>query len=91
MIDLVGRSHKRKVLSEIFPRLGLRIESGTIKSEVRIMFLLKSMLRPCGLKRSLKILALEAGSLGCSAMMLKFLSVSTRRPGEVPPAARNRH
>ena len=30
MIDLVGRSHKRKVSSEILPRLGLRMESGTI-------------------------------------------------------------
>lgn len=33
------------------------------------------------------MLALEAASLGCSAMMLKLLSVSTSRPGEVPAAA----
>ena len=90
MIVLLARFHKRRVLSEILPRLGFRIESGTMKSEVRMMFCLKSIDRPCGLNKSLKMLAVPAASLGCSAMMLKLLSVSTRRPGDVPPAAEYR-
>lgn len=87
MIDLSARFHRRKVLSVILPRLGFKIERGTIKSEVRMMFLFQSTLRPCGLKLSARILRLDLTSFGCSAMMLKLLSVSTKRPGEVPAAA----
>jgi len=35
-----------KVLSLIMPKLGLRIDTGTTKSEVRIKFFSKSMVRP---------------------------------------------
>lgn len=87
MIDLSARFHRRRVLSEILPRLGFKIESGTIKSEVRMIFLFQSTLRPWGLKLSASMLAFDAASFGCSAMMLNWLSVSTSRPGEVPAAA----
>lgn len=89
MIAFEPRFHRRRVLSETLPRLGFKIERGTIKSEVRIMFLSQSTLRPCGLKLSASMLAFDATSVsfGCSAMMLKLLSVSTSRPGEVPAAA----
>lgn len=46
MIVLEAKFHRRSVLSEIFPRLGFKIERGTMKSEVRMMFLSQSTLRP---------------------------------------------
>lgn len=52
MIVLLARFHKRRVLSEILPRLGFRIESGTMKSEVRMRFFSKSTDSPCGLNKS---------------------------------------
>lgn len=90
IIDLSARFHRRRVSSRIIPRLGFKTESGTTKSEVRIMFFAKSMLSPWGSKLSANMLAVDARSVsrGCSAMMSKLLSVSTKRPGEVPAAAR---
>lgn len=66
---------------------GFRIERGTTKSLVRIMLALKSMLNPCGENCSPRMLRVEGTSSGHSWIMLKFASVSTRRPGEVPTAA----
>ena len=87
MIDRSARFHRRRVSSEILPRLGFKIDRGTIKSEVRMIFLFQSTVSPCGLKFLASMLALDLMSFGCSAMMLKLLSVSTKRPGEVPAAA----
>ena len=70
MMVLVSKSQRRKVLSDILPKLGFKIESGTIKSEVRMMFLSKLTVRPCGLKLSARMLALPATSSGNSPMML---------------------
>ena len=87
IIVLVFKSQRRRVSSLILPRLGFKIESGMMKSEVRMSPLFQSTLRPWGLNLSLMIFKFPATSLGCSAMMSKLLSVSTRRPGDVPAAA----
>jgi len=52
-------SQRRRVLAFWMPiaEAGLRMVTGTTKSEVRIMFLLKSMLRPCGLNCSPRMLS----------------------------------
>jgi hypothetical protein len=65
---------------------GLRMVSGTTKSEVRMILALKSMERPWGLNCSPRMLSVPSTSSGHSWMMLKLASVSTRRPGEVPRA-----
>ena len=70
MIVLVSRSQRRKVLSLMIPELGYKIESGTRKSEVIMMFLSKLTVRPWGLKLSARMLALPATSSGNSPMML---------------------
>lgn len=88
MIVLEARFHRRRVLALCLPRDGFKIVIGTTKSEVRIRFLFQSTLSPWGLNCSPRILRVPATSWGCSAMILKFASVSTRRPGEVPTAAR---
>lgn len=46
IIVLSAKFQRRNVLSLILPRLGFKMESGTMKSEVRIRFLEKSILRP---------------------------------------------
>lgn len=46
IIVLSAKFQRRNVLSLILPRLGFKMESGTMKSEVRIRFLAKSILRP---------------------------------------------
>lgn len=88
IISLVAKFQRRRVSSETLPAVGFRIVTGIMKSDVRMRFLSKSMLRPWGLNLSLTIFAFPATSLGCSAIMLKLLSVSTRRPGDEPTAAK---
>jgi hypothetical protein len=87
MIVRDAKSQRRRVLARTIPKLGLRIVTGTTKSEVRMMFFSQSTLRPCGENCSPRMLPSPAKSLGCSAIMLKLASVSTSRPGEVPAAA----
>lgn len=87
MICLESSFHKRRVLSLILPALGFKIESGTIKSEVRMIFLFQSTVRPWGLKLSVMMFKVPALSSGNWWRMLPCLSVSTRRPGDVPAAA----
>ena len=38
IIVLSAKFHRRRVLSEILPKLGFKIDNGTMKSEVRIRF-----------------------------------------------------
>lgn len=86
MMALVSRFHRRRVFARLMPRVGLRMVTGSTKSEVRMNFLSQSMLRPCGENCSPRMFNRLAGSSGHSWMMLKLASVSTRRPGEVPTA-----
>ena len=85
----MSRSHRRSVLARWIPAAdaGLRIVTGTTKSDVRMIFLFQSMLRPWGENCWPRMLSVESTSSGHSWMMLKFASVSMRRPGEVPTAA----
>ncbi len=86
MMVRVARSHNRSVLARWMPVVGLRMDSGTTKSDVRMTPLLKSTDSPCGENCSPRMLRVPATSSGHSWMMLSSASVSTRRPGEVPTA-----
>jgi hypothetical protein len=57
IMDLEARFQRRRVLSLMIARLGFKIDSGTTKSEVRMMFLSQSTLSPCGLNGWASILA----------------------------------
>lgn len=87
MIVFVDKFHNLKVLALIVPKLGLRTERGTTKSEVRIIFFSKSTLRPWGENWSARMLTCPARSSGHWPMMSKLALVSIRRPGAVPAAA----
>lgn len=88
IIVLDDRFQRRKVLARWIPNVGFKMVTGTTKSEVRIMFFLKSTLSPWGENCSPRMLSVLATSSGHSWMMLKLASVSMRRPGDVPTAAR---
>lgn len=87
MIVREAKFQRRRVLARTIPKLGFKIVIGTTKSEVKMMFFSQSTLRPWGENCCPRMLVSPATSLGCSAMMLKLASVSTRRPGDVPTAA----
>jgi len=72
MIVREARFHRRKVLSCWMPREGLRIDTGTTKSEVSMIFLFQSTVRPCGLNGSSTTLRVPATSVtaGNSLMIL---------------------
>jgi hypothetical protein len=82
-----ARFHRRSVLATTLPRLGFKTVIGMTKSEVKMMFLFQSIVRPWGENCSLRMFKVPAMSFGHSAMMSKFAFVSTRRPGDVPTAA----
>ena len=54
--------HNLSVLSLTIPKLGFKIVTGITKSEVRIKFLAKSIVRPWGLKFSPRMLRVDATS-----------------------------
>jgi hypothetical protein len=70
------------------PRLGFRMVTGATKSDVRMMFLFQSTVRPWGSNCSPRMLSMPLVSSGHSWIISKLASVSTRRPGDVPTAAR---
>lgn len=71
MVEMILRelsSQRRRVLAFWIPiaEAGLRMVTGTTKSEVRIMFLLKSILRPCGLNCSPRMLSVCWRDVRCA-------------------------
>jgi hypothetical protein len=82
----VERFHSRRVLARWIPRVGLRMDRGTTKSDVRMTPLLKSTERPWGENCSPRTFNKPLTSSGHSCRMLPSASVSTRRPGDVPTA-----
>lgn len=87
IIFLAERFQRRRVLSLIFPSVGFKMLTGTIKSDVRMTFLFQSTVRPWGLKLSLRTFAFPSTSSGNWWMISPCALVSTSRPGEVPAAA----
>ena len=75
----VSRSQSLSVLALCFPaaETGFKMLNGTMKSDVRMIFLSQSIVNPWGENCESKTLNVPAASSGHSCMILLLASVST--------------